>query len=97
MVQVMESWFLADPEALTRYYREGFAINALKKNPKVEEIPKDDVLKCLKQATRKTKKRAYHKTGHAPGILELLDSNKVRKAAPHCDRLFQDLLAKIAE
>ena len=97
MVQLMEAWFLADPEALARYYREGFLSNALKKNPKVEEIPKTDVLDCLKQATRHTQKEKYNKTAHAPDILGMLDSEKVRKAAPNCNRLFQELLAKINE
>jgi Domain of unknown function (DUF4276) len=95
MVQVMEAWFLADPEALTLYYGEDFARNALKKNRRVEEIPKADVLKCLKQATRKTLKGPYHKTAHAPHILELLDPDKVRKAAPECDRLFHEILTEL--
>ena len=89
MVQLMEAWFLADPEALAGYYRDGFMRNALKPNPRVEEIPKADVLECLKQATRKTQKGAYHKTRHAPDILALLGPDQVRKAAPNCDLLFQ--------
>jgi hypothetical protein len=95
MVQLMEAWFLADPEALGRYYGDGFVHKALKKNPQVEEIPKADVLECLKQATRNTQKGAYHKTAHAPRILELLDPDKVRKAARHCERLFREILAGI--
>jgi len=95
MVQVMEAWFLADPEALALYYGQDFARNALKKNPHVEEIAKADVLKCLKQATRKTQKGAYHKTAHAPSILELLDPDKVRGAVPECERLFREILAEI--
>jgi hypothetical protein len=97
MVQLMESWFLADPKTLASYYGDGFVSNALKPNPRVEEIPKADVLECLKQATRKTQKGAYHKTGHAPGILASLGHDKVRQAAPNCDRLFQELLAKLGE
>jgi hypothetical protein len=95
MVQLMEAWFLADPEALALYYGKDFASNALKKNRRVEEIPKADLLKCLKQATRKTQKGIYHKTAHAPRILELLDPDKVRKAAPECDRLFREILTEI--
>jgi hypothetical protein len=95
MVQIMEAWFLADPEALERFYGKGFRRDALKPNPKVEEIPKDDVLESIKQATRETKKARYHKTQHAPRILELVDPAKVRAAAPNCDRLFRELQAKI--
>ena len=97
MVQLMEAWFLADPEALERFYGNGFRRNALRQNPQVEEIPKADVLESLKQAVKETKKQRYHKTQHAPLILESLDPIKVRKAAPNCDRLFRELLAKLDE
>jgi Domain of unknown function (DUF4276) len=97
MVQLMESWFLADPEKLASYYGNGFSSKALKPNPRVEEIPKADVLECLKQATKNTQKGAYHKTAHAPSILASLGSDTVRKAAPNCDRLFRELLAKLDE
>jgi Domain of unknown function (DUF4276) len=97
MVQIMEAWFLADPEALERYYGAGFVNNALKKNPRVEGILKVDVLESLKQATKKTQKGVYHKTAHAPEILALLDPHKVREAAPNCARLFRELLAKLDE
>jgi hypothetical protein len=53
------------------------------------------VLDSLKQATRQTQKGRYHKTQHAPRILESLDPTKVRRAAPNCDRLFRELLAKL--
>jgi len=91
----MEAWFLADPEALALSYGEDFARNALRKNPRVEEILKADVVECLKQATRNTQKGAYHKTAHAPHILELLDPDKVRKPASECDRLFREILIEI--
>jgi hypothetical protein len=95
MVQLMEAWFLADPEALASYYGDGFVRNALKTNPQVEEIPKADVLECLQQATRNTQKRRYHKTAHAPQILERIDPEKVRKAAPECERLFFEILSEL--
>jgi hypothetical protein len=95
MVQAMETWFLADPDALDLSYGEGFKRGALKQNPKVEEIPKTDVLASLKQATAGTKKDPYHKTKHAPHILDRIDPQKVRKAAPNCERLFGTVLDKL--
>jgi hypothetical protein len=92
MVQLMEAWFLADPEAMEAYYGSPFAKTY---NPRVEEIPKADVLARLKDATRHTQKGSYHKTKHAPHILERLDPTKVRTAAPNCERLFRELLAKL--
>jgi hypothetical protein len=88
----MESWFLADPDALARYYGKDFRIDALRGNPQIEEIPKADVEARLKNASRETGKRSYHKTDHAPGILALLDPDRVRHASPACKRLFDELL-----
>jgi len=92
----MESWFLADPESLKKYYGDGFGENALRSNPHVEEIPKADVLSRLKAATRGTQKREYHKTGHAPALLARIDPALVKTAAPNCKRLFTALLHKLA-
>lgn len=92
MTQLMESWFVADPAALARFYGQGFAPGAMPKRTNVEEIPKADVEKVLNDATRNTKPGTYHKTRHAPKILELLNPATVRARAPRCDRLFDHLL-----
>jgi hypothetical protein len=90
MVQVMESWFLADREALAAYYRQGFRAGSLPSAP-IESIPKADVLRKLKAATRNTQKGKYHKTGHAPELLAKLSAEKVRAASPWCNRLFETI------
>ena len=54
MVQVMETWFLAEPAVLEGYYGERFVINRLPRNPQIEQISKDDVRKGLKAATQDT-------------------------------------------
>ena len=97
MVQLLEAWFLADQDALERFYGDGFRRSALRQNPEVEHIPKADVLESLNDATRETQKGRYHKTRDAPKILEALDRTRVRAAAPNCDRLFHDLLSKLGE
>ena len=91
MVQVMESWFLADKECLRRFYGQAFRENRLPANTKVEEILKDDVIKRLEDATRDTKKGTYDKTRHAPRLLAQLDVDKVCNASPACTRLFRVL------
>jgi hypothetical protein len=91
MVQLMEAWFLADVEALKGFYERDFNANAIPHNPKVEEIDKDRILSGLNEATKRTSKGEYHKVRHGPGILERLDASRVRKAAPHCERLFSTL------
>lgn len=97
MVQLMEAWFLADPDALKHYYGQHFKTAALKKNPRVEEIPKADVLTCLKDATKDTPKGSYHKTKHAPLILERISPDRVKQVAPNCRRMFGAVLAKLDE
>ena len=90
MVQIMESWFLADLDALKAVFK-GLHEAAVKGNPNVEEIPKADVLERLDRAA----KGEYHKIRHGVKLLGLVDPAKVRKAAPNCDRMFRMILAKL--
>lgn len=60
MVEIMESWFLADRPVLADFYGANFKDQRLPRNPQVEEISKRDVLEGLKEATRETAKGTYH-------------------------------------
>ena len=91
MVQVMESWFLADREALEAFYGQGYRSKALPPEQNVEQIPKQDVFKGLDQAARDTSKGNYSKGKHGFEILEMLDPAKVRKASPYADRFIKAL------
>lgn len=82
MVEMMESWFHADKDALEEYYKDNFRREALKANPNVEEISKHDLIEGLKAATKDTTKGKYHKTKHAPALLQSIKPALVRKAAP---------------
>ncbi|HLF02482.1 MAG TPA: DUF4276 family protein, partial [Anaerolineales bacterium] len=95
MVRMMEAWLIADVKALHDFYGQGFNANAIPKNTNVEDVEKAKIESALKAATRQTQKGEYHKTKHAPKLLELVDVSKVRKAAHHCDRLFITLMAKL--
>jgi hypothetical protein len=89
MVQAMESWFLADRQVLIDYYGQGFLANALPRQANIEIVPKKDVFRALKNASRNTaKKGEYHKTRHGFDLLERIDPNRVRHASLHADRLF---------
>ncbi len=90
MVQIMESWFLADIDALKAVFKDSSEA-AVRGNPNVEEIPKADVLKRLNRAAN----GEYQKVKHGMKLLELIDPSKVRKAAPHCDRMFNQILARL--
>ena len=93
MVEVMESWFLADVDALESFYGQGFRRQALPPNPKVEDISKQRVLDRIDQAARDAKKCGYHKGSHGFAILERLDPAKVRDASPYAGPFIDALLS----
>jgi hypothetical protein len=93
MVQSMEAWFVADREALAKYYGRGFRIKSLPSRQDVEAIPKDDLVSALQWATRDTTKGEYHKTAHAYTLLGLIAPAKVRKKSRHAERFF-DVLSR---
>ena len=91
MVQVMETWIVADPEALARYYGQGFNVGKLPQQRDLEQEPKTSVENALKDATRRTGKGVYHKIRHASELLKRLDQARVKERCPHCKRLFEEL------
>jgi hypothetical protein len=91
MVQCMEAWFLADKDLLRGFYGHHFRMRALPRQPNVELITKTNAEASLRQATRNTQKREYHKTRHAFALLALVDPAKVRAASPHAARFFDTL------
>jgi hypothetical protein len=93
MVQVMESWFLADGAALKAYYKKGFKASALPKRSNVEQISADDVFKALKRVAGP----GYEKAVHAPKILELLSPDIVRARAAHCGRFLNAVASAISQ
>jgi len=101
MVQTMEAWFIADIDALTAFYEEGFREEKIQRGMEqyqsVEQVSKDTIDVWLKAATRHTSKGKYKKAIHAPEILKLLNVARVRQASPNCDRLFTTLTQIMAE
>ena len=91
MVQVMESWFLADPNALASFYGQGFRPRSLSKNPNIEQVSKQDVLDGLAAATRDTTKGRYDKGRDSYDILGSVDPSKVTNASPYSERLIRVL------
>jgi len=88
MVQVMESWFLADRRTLADYYGQGFTAGSLPGQQNIELISKRDVFTALQLASKNTKtKGEYHKTRHGFDLLEMIDPNLVRAASVHAERL----------
>lgn len=93
MVQVMESWFLADREALASFFGQGFSANRLPAatNP-IEGIAKTQVYQSLANATKNCKSKAtYGKGEHSFKLLALIEPAKVTDASDWARR-FVDAL-----
>ena len=97
MVQTMETWIVADPEALSAYYGHGFVKGALPNMANLELVSKEDIERTLNRATARTTKGRYHKIGHASILLKRIDVEKIKARCHHCKRLFDRLGQKINE
>ena len=82
MVQCMEAWIVADPDALAAYYGQGFAANVLPARSNLEEEPKLDLNDKLGRATRNTQKGEYGKIRHASQLLQRIDPARVSQCCP---------------
>jgi hypothetical protein len=103
MIVTMETWFLADPDAVKEFFKlkKGFDANALPaippppKPPKLaavlEAMSKNSVNAVLKKATKDTADAQYEKIKHGAKLLAKIDPQKVRQQCPACDRLFKEL------
>jgi len=97
MVQVMESWFLADREALKAFFGQGFKEDALSAaNNVLEGMAKQRVYSALAQATNSCKtKAAYGKGEHSFKLLTKIDPAKVTLASPWAKRFVDELREKM--
>jgi hypothetical protein len=92
MVQCMEAWFLADPEAVECFFR--LDPNALPRRTQPERIPKRDVFTALKNATRNCTNGPYRKGEQSFRLLATLDPDKLAASSPYAARLFDTLRRK---
>ncbi len=91
MVQIMESWFLADPEAIEKFFGAGFRKNALPANSDIEEIERERVISSLERAAHGCAKAGYRKGAHSFALLGTIDPGKLEAAAPFAKRFFETL------
>jgi len=96
MVQVMESWFLADKEALAAFFGQGFQEGALPSQSMVEAVAKEEVLRGLGQASRSCKtQKPYAKGPHSFKILASIRPKKISNASPWAKRFVDALTGKL--
>lgn len=98
MVQCMEAWIVADPEALATYYGQHFKANALPARQNLEEEPKKDIYDKLDKATgdKRLIKGPYGKIRHASELLKRIDPAKVAVRCPRFATFTRWLDATIA-
>ena len=90
MVQVMETWFLADRNALRTYFSTRFAENALGQWADLEDVPKETVLGALRNATERCPKR-YAKGRVSFELLAQVDPARVEASCQHGKALLERL------
>ncbi|MBM3852205.1 MAG: DUF4276 family protein [Verrucomicrobia bacterium] len=93
MVQVMETWFVADRGLLRDEFGQDFIEKHLAAWPDLEGVPKKTMLDGLQKATAHCGAKAYAKGRRSFVLLGRLDPAKVEKACPHARRLLQHLRA----
>jgi hypothetical protein len=91
MVQLTETWFLADPDMLRRFFGTAFRDNHLRVWHDLEAVPKNDVLDVLVMATAGCGRNRYAKGKMAFKLLERLDPQLVRDSCPHAKALLERL------
>ena len=90
MVQMMESWLIADREKLKEHYQGNFVANVIPNMTDVETIAKDDVIRLLERATNNRYAKA-----EGLKLLGKVRAEEVRKKAKHCERFLATLEDKV--
>ncbi|MHB9025235.1 MAG: DUF4276 family protein [Armatimonadota bacterium] len=92
MVQVMETWFLADRELLRTHFTGNLIEHHLPAWQNLEAVSKVNILTALERATANCNV-PYQKGTLSFEILAKLDPNKVEVACPHARSFLQRLRA----
>lgn len=90
MVQVMETWLLADRNALRNYFGASFRENRLPSQRNLEDVPKETVLQSLAHATADCNKQ-YAKGAVSFEILARVNPDAVSARCPHAKAMFNCL------
>lgn len=90
MVQVMETWFLADPATLRQYFGPHFSNPPFRAWPALEAVPKQTVYDALAKATAECK-QVYRKGDVSFDLLASLTPATVEAACPHAKALLERL------
>jgi hypothetical protein len=91
MVQVMETWFIADREALREFFKPKFKESKIPAWPHLENITKSAVYDALESATAECGQKQYSKGHLSFQLLKGIPPAKVEAACPHAKALLDCL------
>lgn len=95
MVQVMETWLVADRAAFEKVFRgQGVLPRHLPVRDDLENISKSDIYRALERATRGSFQGSYGKGTHSWKLLAAADPLIVERRCSSAERLF-DYLRKV--
>jgi hypothetical protein len=98
MVQCMETWILADPANLAKYFDNGFSRKKLPSTPNLEQVARHAVFAALKASTRNSKSKGeYQKSRDSFELLGGLNPEKLQAACPSARRFFDVLNKKCGQ
>lgn len=95
MVEAMETWLLADPEALGAYFGPGFNARKLPQAADLEGVAKSVVGEKLQQASAPSKRGPYRKSDGFV-LIGQVDPAKLRQRCRHAAALFGELARRTA-
>lgn len=91
MVQCMETWLLADPQCLERFFGQHFQGGQLPQSKNLEKVAKKTVFDAIKEAFKKTQAGPYAKGEHSFALLAKIDPALVETESPWAKRFFDKL------
>ena len=91
MVQVMETWFVADRELLKTFFGQHFREQAIPVWPDLEQVPKLDVYDALSRATAGCGEKKYAKGRLSFDLLSRISPAKVEDESPHAKAFLECL------
>ena len=91
MVQAMEAWFIADPQALINHFGQDFGIKALPSPQNAESVSPSDLTTAIREGLRNSGRRRYDKVTDGMKLLQLVDHVELRRYCRHFQRLMDYL------
>ena len=94
MVTTMETWLVADPNALIKHF-PSMNSTKLPDDNNLESRTKEDILAALKRATSSSNKGEYKKGRDSFDLLGKLNPDELKSKLPHFRRFVESLDARL--